>query len=399
MKTTSYMLLACGLLFAQSVVADDVIVVPARRHEQNNAQAVAWSADGKLVAAGFGGPSNGRFPLKPGGGGVIVWDAASGKKLQAQGEYGDIIGLRFTFDDEAWLHSRVYTPGDSVEDNVSSLVSVGAGELLHRWSGRDAQIAAVSPTQPLIAIAEDRDICRLFTLSDGKVNDDFRSLGGDDARSARCLAYTGDGTRLVAVHEIVTENRNIVPTGLTVFETAKWTLRKHVTNAALRDCTALAVTTDGQWIATGHSHGIVRIWDGVTLEKVRELDLKTATDVLPRFSPDGSRLAVLTQPANFPVWKYADTPSGFEIGREQVGASCDLVLFDTLKFTPQRHFRFQDGTFRTYHADNPRESRNPARFAFSPDGAKILVGASGVVVIDADQGTILRQFDAPAGKE
>ena len=62
------------------------------------------------MAAGFGGPSNHHFPLEPRGGGLIVWEAAAGKQLQARGEYGgDIIGLRFMPDGEAWLHSRVYT--------------------------------------------------------------------------------------------------------------------------------------------------------------------------------------------------------------------------------------------------------------------------------------------------
>jgi WD40 repeat protein len=384
--------------------ADDVIYVPVRRHHLGNAHSVAFSADGRWVAAGFGGPSNGRFPLEPRGGGVIVWDAKSGKQMQAQGEYGDIIGLHFLADGNAWLHSRVYTPGDSVDDNVSRLVSVETGKTLHRWSWHDTHVAAVSPAKPIVAVVGGRELCRVFTLIDGKVSEDFLPISLEDSYNARCLAFSVDGGTLAAVHEVlepivrddgtVATGRAIRVKGLAVFETEKWTLRERAIDERLRDCTAVAVSRDGRWIATGHGKGIARIWNGLTLEQTRELDLKTAAAVLPRFSPDGARLAVLTQPANSSTWEYANPPSGFKFGREQVGTSCDLVLYDTTEFVPQRHFRFADGTFRTYHANRPRESLNPARLAFSPDGKQLLVGADGVVLIDAQGGHIVRQFDA-----
>ena len=54
------------------------VVVPARPHEGDNAEAVAFSPDGKFVAAAYGGPSNGRFPLEPRGGGIAIWETATG---------------------------------------------------------------------------------------------------------------------------------------------------------------------------------------------------------------------------------------------------------------------------------------------------------------------------------
>src|SRR3954454_21162458 len=70
--------------------ASRVIVIPAREHRTDNAEAVAVSPDGRLVAAGFGGPSNGRFPLRPNGGGLALWEADTGRLVRAVGEYGDI---------------------------------------------------------------------------------------------------------------------------------------------------------------------------------------------------------------------------------------------------------------------------------------------------------------------
>lgn len=53
-------------------IARDIVVIEAHAHPVANAQSVAFSPDGRLVAAGFGGPSNGRFRLKPPGGRVVV---------------------------------------------------------------------------------------------------------------------------------------------------------------------------------------------------------------------------------------------------------------------------------------------------------------------------------------
>lgn len=384
--------------------ADDATVVPAVEHQLGNAHSVAFSRDGRLVSAGFGGPATNRIPVQANGGYVVIWEAETGKVVQSSGEYGDIINLQFTSDNKAWLHSRVYTPGDSVDDNVSCLMHIADGKVLRRWSTSNSFVAAVSPVGHQIAIAEGREICRIYdSTSPAQTAADPRGLSVADSYSGRCLAFSPDGATLVAVHGVlepivkadgtIARGRAIRTKGLTVFDSANWTARQSSVSDELLGCTALDVSRDGRWIATGHAQGIVRVWDGRTLQKSHELNLHTDTAVLPRFAPDGLTLAVLTQPANSPVWRYADTPSGFEFGREQVGTACELVIYQTDGFAELRRFRFQDGTFRTYHANGPRESLNPARMAFSPDGKQILVGCNGVVLIDAETGKIVRQYD------
>ena len=399
-------LLVVLIVSGGSVVGAETIVIKPHAHQLANAQSVAFSPDGRLVAAGFGGPSNGRFPLKPHGGRVAVWEADTGKFVQTIGEYGDIISLQFTSDSKAWLHSRVFTPGDSMDDNTCHLVSVADGKVAPQpgWN-RNSHIAMASPIRPQIVIGQVSDIGHVFNVTDdGLLQDTLQRLKVAGSHSERRFAFSTDGSVFVSAYCVFEQIADDVGTaatghtirlkGLTVFDAESWSVRKSiiVKSDELHDCTALAVSRGGRWISTGHSNGIARIWDGKTLNLIRTLNLRTAAAVLPRFSPDGKTLAVLTQPANSPTWIYANTPSGFEFGRKQVGTTCDLVLFDTSDFAERRRFRFEDGTFRTYHANRPPESLNPARLAFSPDGKRLLAGCNGVVLIDAKTGNVVRHF-------
>lgn len=406
LTTHSLILATLVTLITGALQAGEVVVIAPQEHNRENAHSVAFSADGSLVAAAFGGPPNAKFPLQPRGGGVMVWEAESGRLVQSYGEYGDIIQLAFTHDDKAWLHSRMYTPGDSVDDNLSCLVDVVSGARLRRWNSRDTHVAAVSPTAGHLAVVDSRDICQVYAWTGSNVEDDPRPLAFEDAYKARCLAFSADGQRLVAVHGVlepivrsdgtVSKSRAIRVKGLAAFDVKTWTPSYRTTSDSLKHCTAVAVARGGRLIATGHSEGVVMVWDTLAQTPPRRLDLQTTAAVLPRFSPDGRLLAVLTQPANSPTWKYSDTPSGFEFGRRQVDADCELVIFDCRDFARQRHFRFADGVFRTYHANRPREALNPARMAFSPDGKRLLIGCNGVVLLDAETGAVVRQFDTAA---
>jgi len=387
--------------------ADEAIVVPAVEHQLGNAQSVAFSRDGRLVAAGFGGPATRRIPVQPNGGNIVVWEAETGKVVKTTGEYGDIINLQFTQDSQAWLHSRVYTPGDSVDDNVTRLTGILDGDdgaMARRWFGHGSHVAVASPVNGQVAIVEGRDICRIYDSAiPDQPSEEARSLSVADSYSGQCLAFSPDGAILIAVHgvleQIVRDDGTIAPgrairtKGLTVFNSASWTVRSSIVSDKLLGCSAVDVSRDGRWIATGHAEGIARVWEGQTLKLSHELNLHTDTAVLPRFSLDGRTLAVLTQP----VWRDAKTPGGLEIGRQQAATPCELVLHDTDGFGLQRRFRFEDGAFRTYHANRQKESLNPARLAFSPDGRQILVGCNGVVLLDAKTGKIVRQFRLPNG--
>jgi len=382
------------------------LTIAAAKHQMGNAQSVAVSPDGSLVAAAYGGASNGRFPLKPTDGGIAVWKTDTGERVQFIGEYGDIVSLAFTADNKSLLYGRIYTPGDSVDDNVIVLADVDSGKLLQRWwrQGRD-YVCDASPTTDLLLLENGTNICQLLSITDvraGKLEGTL--LKFDDSYSSRCLAFAPDGEFFAAVHGIlepafdgdgaVKPNVKLIRNkGLTLFSADKSATLKRIVSDDLLDCTAVTVSPAGKWIATGHKQGVVRIWNGKDQTPTYKLSLPTEAYVRPVFSPDGSQLAVLTQAAASRTWKYAETPSGFEFGERQDGATCEVIFYETESFKPVRHWRFPDGVFRIWHANRPLASLNPQRIAFSPDGKQLLIGAGGVTLLDIETGKTVRQFD------
>ena len=125
-----------------------------------NAQSVAVSADGRYVAAGFGGPLKDRFPQNPNGGGVFVWERETGKFVFARGEFGDIIKLGFSRDGRYLAYSRVYTPGDSIEANGTVLVDLTTGKVVKGWRGSRVSFA-FSPTEDLMVVSVPERPCSI----------------------------------------------------------------------------------------------------------------------------------------------------------------------------------------------------------------------------------------------
>lgn len=375
----------------------ETVIIPARQHSKDNAQAVAFSPDGKRVAAAFGGPSNGRFPLEPRGGGVAVWDTATGKLLAWAGEYGDIIRLEFSPDGKSLLYGRVYTPGDSIDDDVVVVLDPETGKSRKRWSG--SATFAVQPRGGLVLVGSGE--CQTFDL------DKFQPQGRLPV-PVRCLAASLDGSTLAAIHivkepltrggQVVPGVFSMIPKGLGLFDLAGLKQKDRTEYDQLRSCFGLALAPDGKLLATGHPLGIVRVWDTAKLAEPRKLEVGGKSQALPRFSPDGKTLTVLTQPANATRWNYnPKDPSGFDLKRQQADAGCDLIFHDVATLQPVRRWRFEDGRFGTWYARSGNSDlypeHNPARLAFSPDGKHVLVGCNGVVLVESATGKVVRQFE------
>jgi WD40 repeat protein len=382
------------------------LTINTAKHRMGNAQSVAVSPDGTLVAAAYGGASNGRFPLKPTDGGIAVWKIDSGEPVQFIGEYGDIVSLSFTTDNKSLLYGRVYTPGDSVDDNVTVLADIESGQSLHRWRCMGGGcVCDTSPTADLLLIENGARICQTLSSADVRAGKtDGTPLDFEGSFAPRSLGISPDGKYFAAVHAIlepifddagvVKPNvKSIRNKGLALFAMDKFEARLRIVNDDLLDCTSVTVSPNGKWIATGHKQGVVRVWNGKEQTPTHKLTLPTEGYVRPVFSPDGSQLAVLTQSAVSRTWKYADTPSGFEFGERQDGATCEVIFYETESFTAVRHWRFSDGLFRTWHANRPLAALNPQRIAFAPSGKQLFIGAGGATLLNIESGQIERQFD------
>ena len=375
------------------------VVVPARSHAAGNAQAVAFSRDGKLVAAGFGGPSSERFPLEPRGGGIAIWDVESGRRRHFIGEYGDILKLEFSHDGKSLAYARVYTPGDSVDDDAVVVVDVETGRIRHRWGNFRSgyQFLMLRPANQILV---GRDV---YELSD------FSVVKPLDAFAPRCLAASVDGGRFAAIHQVEvpiiwpdgTVNpmaRSLVMKGLALFDGTTFEKRASTESMEFAKSFALTVSPDGTTVVTGHSAGVARVWAGNPLAEVHRMETGFRGHVLPFFAPDGRSLALAAQQTIAVRWKYDRTDtSGFEIRRDEPGAASEVVFFDTKEWKETARWQLQDAAYTTYYYRGGRSDLhpecNPVRFAFSPDGTQILAGCNGVVLIDVPTGKIARQFE------
>lgn len=374
------------------------IVVPAQKHAGDNAQAVAFSPDGKYVAAAFGGPTNGRFPLQPRGGGIAIWETATGKQLHFVGEYGDFLRLAFSADGKALAYARIWTPGDSIDDDVVVVLDVATGQVRKRWNRFQSGPAfLMSRSTNTILVGQE-----LYDLKD------FRKLKTLPVLAPRCLAAAADGKSLAAVHTVKSLIVRLDGTvskgvhalaikGLAIFDAAKLDQRRGIETSTLVDCFAAALSPEAKWLATGHSTGVVRLWDGATLGEAARIDTGFRGHVLPFFAPDGKTLALATQPANDPQWEYGKTkPGDFPIRRDKPGTGCEVIVLEPAGLKEAAYWQFQDGSFRTYYARQGRNQLhpeyNPERFQFSPDGRYLLAGCNGVVLLETASGRIVRQF-------
>ncbi len=364
------------------------LVIPAKRHAGDNAQSVAISADGRYVAAGFGGPSNGRFPLKPKGGGVFVWERETGKPIFSRGEYGDVVKVGFSADGRYLAYSRIYTPGDSVEDDATVVIDLHLKNVVHRWR---AGAFAISPAEDLMLIAgREMEVFNLKTLKPERTI---------NVRSARAVAFSADGKSAAAVCYYWSNNRGS-PTGLAVIRPKEDKPRFLVNDESLRQASAVAVSPDGKHIVTGHVDGVAKIWSAENPKNPIRLAIDTNLAVFPFFADGGKTLVLATQPAGGVHWNYdRDEASGFDFKKEQTPPWSYLHRFDFLSQKPQRAWRFDDASFSTFYArfgsGRNYPEYNPARFAVSKDGKFLVAGCNGCSAVEMASGKLVQVFAPP----
>lgn len=379
--------IALVLAVPSQTQADEMpVVIAAKEHSGGNAQSVAISHDGKYVAAGFGGPSNRRFPLKPNGGGIAVWDRASGKLVFSRGEFGDVIKVAFSRDGRHLAYSRIYTPGDSVEANTTALIDLGSQKVVRRWS---SAAFGFSPTDDLMAVSG-RRVTEILDLKTLKV---VRSV---DVRSPRAFAFSRDGKTVAALCYYWADNRGS-PTGLAVFAPRGDAPPVIINDQSIRRACAVAVSADGKQVVTGHTDGKAKIWNTTDRTVSRTLEVDTTLALFPFFLDQGRTLVLAEQPANGISWQYDKTArSGFKFTPGKTPPACNLHLFDFPAGRSKRSWRFEDGSYRTYYArfGSARyyPEYNPARFAVSADGAVLIAGCNGCCAVDTKTAKLIRTF-------
>jgi WD40 repeat protein len=209
----------------------------------------------------------------------------------------------------------------------------------------------------------------------------------NDFRSGKRIAYTPDGNLLIAC------DRNLVK----LYDPASGDLVKDL-DGHQADVTAIAVSTDGKYFASGGLDGSVIIWDGSTYAP---LQLDGHTDPIEEltFSPDGKWLITAGDEPAMKIW---DVPTG-NLLHDYTNFT---GVLQGLAFSPDgKRFTFSDGTLKMWQFSLDEDQTiisNQELFAipsaaatgFSPDG-KMIAGAGGA----NSTGNTIKLWEAATGRE
>lgn len=267
---------------------------------------LAYSPDGKLLATATG----------TAGEAVTLWDATTGRAIRQIAGSATLTGLAFSPDDKrlacstnsnrcrvldletgkelytvagfqgAFLDEKTLLTADryGAEPRVH-LWDAATGQLIRQWPLKkgveDLTLSRDGRTVALID-QEEREVVRVCNPETGAL----RCAIPDDAAGASFLALSADGKRLVLATR----------SGVTLWDTS--TGKKQVGGCGQRaDCRPV-FSPDGNgfaWVGYDAVAGIMRLWgmdqDGTTPRAVGE-PVNHAES--PCFSPDGKRLAVVT---------------------------------------------------------------------------------------------------------
>jgi WD40 repeat protein len=333
-----------------------------------NPNSIAYSRDGSLLAIGYSGASNGRFPLTANsdpkrGGGIFLHNATTGEQIRAIATYGDLPHLEFSPDGKKLISLRLYTPGDSVNGNAVTIWEVSTAKSLHVFSRSDA--FALSPDGKRIVVSDYSRVA-LHDLETLEVIRQFESFDTNWINSCLSLKFSPDGTRLAGITRV----------GRTEFAIRVCDVES---GELLLSSPEMALSYSFDWashgdrIATGHDGGIVKLWDAKTLELVHELSTDSQGQQAVFFSPDGKTLAGASQ--SKPCITLWDASTGKPLMRKQYKG---------------------DASFRTVYArfrgTLVRPEYGPQRFAFEPDASHIAAGYNSGVLLHMKTLTVTRNL-------
>jgi WD40 repeat protein len=327
-----------------------------------NAQCVAFSRDGKLLATGKSGQSNDAEPLRPHPSPrkcaeIELYDGEKFERLRRIESYGDLTKLAFSLDGKLLAGSRLFRTIDGIDLNAVILWNTETGEVARTFERTHA--FDFSPDGKSILVASQRS-CTAFDLASGQRQSSFKPLGG-----ALAVRYGADEKR---VFGIVRSDE-----GFQVVGCDPTTGEKIAASLALEEpFYNLDVSRDGTLVASGHDGGNVLVWKADTLEPAKRLPSGGDDRQHVLFSPDGTTLACGGQ------------------------SKADVVFFDAASGRELRRMHYDRGTFTTYlrrdGEEKIRPESDPQRFAFSPDGLLFFAGPYGGILRSMETGNEVQRL-------
>jgi len=224
--------------------------------------AVAWSANGSIIASGSGYS----------GGPIRLWDAASGKPLGAlEGHTSWICELIFSTDGQ-----RLYSAS---ADQTIRIWDVGQRRRLATLRGSSDEVygLALSPDGTTLASAC-KDGAVAFWSALPRPEEDLPRLIASDRFG--CPAFAPD-SRVLAAPRAGT---------VSLFDLATFEEIEQLPALGTNGVWRVAYSPDGTLLVSGSANGKIRVWSCAERRLLRELDGHKESILLLRFRADGTRL-------------------------------------------------------------------------------------------------------------
>ena len=354
----------------------------------------AFSADGKILATGGIGRTDGDSGCNPltydidkgAGGGVQLWDAASGEPLRYFGQTGHITALEFSPDGKTLASSNPY--GDVMLWDLETGRSIALDLTVYP--------GVVYPQEWWVydmAFSSDGATLAVGGMGDGK-NGNLNSIELWDWRTGRFLANLS-GLSDFALSVSYSPDGKVLASGtkdgmITLWDPGLGTIIRKLAGSgtAVND---LAFSPDGGTLASGAEDGSIALWDAAAGTRRRALHGHAQGIVALRFSPDGAALAAADDSPDIIDW---DPASGKSL---HTFAIAGYSLLTSMSISPdQKLLASGDSKGRILLWDLSR--REPVlslqghtdwiySLAFSPDGKRLASGSEDQQVILWDTST------------
>jgi WD40 repeat protein len=266
------------------------------RGHKDSVTSVAFSPDGWRLASGSAD------------GAVKVWDAtAPAEAVTLEPPFGSITDIAFDPDGR-----KLAVAGD---DRVVRVVDTTTGMAVCTLAGHCAAVLGVaySPDgRRLASVGYDRTV-RVWDATNGF---ELFCLRGHTA-SIRAVAFSPDGQRLASISRGPAGGGQPVPGETMIWDLSKGstvlTLPGRTEPGNLRVLAHLAFSPDGERLATTDGR-TVRVWNADTGQE--SLTLPSLEGFVQRmaYSPDGSRLAAVSQDGSVKVWDAVTGEACFALG-------------------------------------------------------------------------------------